>query len=131
MSRLNRAKIFAPFAALAGFDERVRQKEKVYVLRHELDADEEWELNQKLFNMHCLTANSQQARKNMVRVSIEYFEICDDAENDAYNVKGQYHTLTGIVQNVDQHEQHITLQCDGITRVIPFADIYQVSYPAG
>lgn len=49
MSQLNRAKIFAPFAALVGFDERVRRKEINYVAKHELDADEEWELNHKLF----------------------------------------------------------------------------------
>ena len=45
MSQLNRAKIFAPFAALVGFDERVRRTEINYVAKHELDADEEWELN--------------------------------------------------------------------------------------
>jgi hypothetical protein len=44
MSQLNRAKIFAPFAALVGFDERVRRKEITYVSKHELDADEEWEI---------------------------------------------------------------------------------------
>ena len=38
----NRAKIFAPFAALVGFDERVHRKEIIYVAKHELDADEEW-----------------------------------------------------------------------------------------
>ena len=31
MSQLNRAKIFAPFAALVGFDERVRKKEINYI----------------------------------------------------------------------------------------------------
>ena len=41
MSQLNRAKIFAPFATLVGFDERVRRKEINYVAKHELDADEE------------------------------------------------------------------------------------------
>ena len=36
MTRLNRAKIFAPFAALVGFDERVRRKEVSYVSKVEL-----------------------------------------------------------------------------------------------
>ena len=92
-----RAKIFAPFAALVGFDERVRRKEINYVAKHELDADEEWELNHKLFRLYCLTANSKLARANMIRVSIEYFVVCADEENDAYQVKGQYKTITGIV----------------------------------
>ena len=69
MSQANRAKIFAPFAALVGFDERVRRKEVAYVPKYELDADEEWELNDKLFKLHCPTANSKLARANRVCVS--------------------------------------------------------------
>ena len=68
MSQQNRAKLFAPFAALVGFDERVYKKEIVYVSKHELDADEEWELNHQLYKLHCLTANSRLARANMLVV---------------------------------------------------------------
>ena len=64
MTRLNRAKIFAPFAALVGFDERVRRKEVAYVPKVELDADEEWELNRRLMILHKRTANSRLARAN-------------------------------------------------------------------
>ena len=131
MSRLNRAKIFAPFAALVGFDERVRRKEINYVAKHELDADEEWELNHKLFKLYCLTANSKLARANAVCVSIEYFVVCTDEENDAYLVKGQYKTITGIVLKVEQHEQRITIQSGTDTEVIPFSEIYHISDPTG
>lgn len=68
MTRLNRAKIFAPFAALVGFDERVRRKEVAYVPKVELDADEEWELNRRLMILHKRTANSRLARANAVAV---------------------------------------------------------------
>lgn len=129
MSQLNRAKIFAPFAALVGFDERVHRKEISYVTKHELDADEEWELNNKLFRLHCLTANSKLARENMVRVSIEYFAICTDEENDAYMVKGQYKTITGVVLKVDQHQQNITIQAGGEAHVILFSDVYRIFEP--
>ena len=71
MSRLNRAKIFAPFAALVGFDERVRRKEVLYVARHRLDADEERALNRRLLALQRLTANSRLARANRVRVCVE------------------------------------------------------------
>ena len=74
MIQLNRAKIFAPFAALVGFDERVHRKEIAYVPRHLLDADEEWELNQMLYKIHCLTANSRLARINKASVSVEQEE---------------------------------------------------------
>ena len=127
MSQQNRAKLFAPFAALVGFDERVHKKEIVYVSKHELDADEEWELNHRLYKLHCLTANSRLARANMVSVSIEYFAVCTDEENDAYLVKGQYKTVTGVVLKVDPHEQHISIRSGVETHVIPFSDIYRIS----
>ena len=125
MSQQNRAKLFAPFAALVGFDERVHKKEIIYVPKHELDADEEWELNHRLYKLHCLTANSRLARANMVCVSIEYFAVCTDEENDAYLVKGQYKTITGVVLRVDQNEQCITIRSETENHVIPFLDIYR------
>lgn len=127
----NRAKLFAPFAALAGFDERVHKKEIVYVSKHELDADEEWELNHRLYKLHCLTANSRLARANMVRVSIEYFSVCTDEENDAYQVKGQYKTITGVVLKVDQHEQTITILNGSEKHIIAFPDVYRIFKPTG
>lgn len=129
MSQLNRAKIFAPFAALVGFDERIQKKEINYVPKHELDADEEWELNHRLYWLHCLTANSRLARTNMVCVSIEYFVVCTDEENDAYLVKGQYKTITGIVLKVDQHEQSIAIRSGDETHVISFSDVYRILEP--
>ena len=131
MSQLNRAKIFAPFAALVGFDERIHNKEINYIPKHELDADEEWELNHQLYRLHCLTANSRLARANMVSVSIEYFVVCTDEENDAYLVKGQYKTITGIVLKVDQHEQSIAIRAGAETHIIPFADVYRIFKPSG
>ena len=130
MSQLNRAKIFAPFAALVGFDERVHRKEVNYVAKHELDADEEWELNHRLYELHCLTANSKLARANMVSATIEYFSVCTDEENDAYGVKGQYKTVTGVVLRVDQHEQRIIIRNGEGTFLIPFADIYRIYDPS-
>ena len=129
MSQQNRAKLFAPFAALVGFDERVHKKEINYVPKHELDADEEWELNHRLYKLHCLTANSRLARANMVSVSIEYFAVCTDEENDAYLVKGQYKTITGMVLKVDPHEQTITVRSGANTEIIPFSDIYRIFKP--
>lgn len=126
MSRLNRAKIFAPFAALAGFDARVRRKEIAYVPKAQLDADEAWALNRKLDALHGLTADSGLARANRVGVRIEYFELCDDEESEACGVKGQYKTVAGIVRRVDAHEQRITVDSGGEARSIPFEDIYRI-----
>ena len=93
--------------------------------------DNIWELNHKLFRLYCLTANSKLARANMVRASIEYFVVCADEENDAYQVKGQYKTITGIVLKVDQTEQRITIRSGADTEVIPFSDIYRIFKPTG
>ncbi len=97
-----------------------------------MDVDEEWELNQKLYELYCLIGNSREARANMVRVSIEYYEACSDAENDAYLVKGLYKTISGIVLTVDQHEQRIAVRDEsGSTHVIPFSDVYRILKPTG
>ena len=130
MTRLNRAKIFAPFAALVGFDERVRRKEITYVSRVELDADEEWELNRRLRILHEHTANSRLARANGIYVRVEYYAVCTDPENDAYMERGQYLTVTGRVVKADPHKQELTLLVDGCKQIIRFTDIYQISDPA-
>lgn len=126
MTRQHRAKIFAPFAALVGFEEHIRSKEIQYVPRHELDADEEWELNRKLNVLHGLTANSRLARENNVSVSIEYYVACADPNNDAYGRKGLYRTVTGMVRKVDSVNQALTLNGEDGDHVIPFADIYNI-----
>lgn len=129
MTRLNRAKIFAPFAALVGFDERVRRKEVAYIHKVELDADEEWELNRRIMILHKLTANSRLARANAVDVKVEYFAACTDSENDAYMEKGQYLTVMGRLIKADPHSQELTLMVDGEIKVIRFSDIYQITDP--
>ena len=67
----------------------------------------------------------------MVCVSIEYFAVCTDEENDAYMVKGQYKTITGVVLKVDPHEQHISIRCGVENHVIPFSDVYRIFKPTG
>ena len=131
MTQQHRAKIFAPFAALVGFDECIRAKEIQYVVKHELDADEEWELNRRLNILYGLTANSRLARTNHVAVSIEYYVPCADPDNDAYGRKGLYRTVTGVVRKVDAVGQVITVVDDAGDCVIPFADIYGITDPAG
>lgn len=134
MSRLNRAKLFAPFAALDGFEGRVRNKEIPYVRRHEPDSDEIWELNRRLNILHGLTLNSKQARINRVRVRVEYFEICSDPDSDAFGIKGLYRSVDGVVQCVDCVSQTLLLTTaddDGayVCRAISFSDIYTICDP--
>ena len=119
MTQLNRAKIFASFAALTGFDSAVRAKEIQYVPRHILDPEEAYALNEKLNNMYLKTRTGALARMNRITVKVEYFEVCTDINSDAYGRLGQYHTETGILWKVDPVAQAITV---GET-IIPFGDI--------
>ena len=48
MPRLNRAKIFAPYAALRGFEGHIESKQVPYVARYIPDPEEERELNRRI-----------------------------------------------------------------------------------
>ncbi|MBQ8962437.1 MAG: hypothetical protein IJ089_01385 [Clostridia bacterium] len=119
MTQLNRAKIFAPFAALAGFDSAVRAKEIQYVPRHILDPEETYALNEKLNDLYLRTRTGVLARMNRITVKVEYFEVCADVNNDAYGRLGLYHAVTDILWKVDPVAKAITV---GET-IIPFGDI--------
>ena len=119
MTQLNRAKIFAPFAALTGFDNAVRPKEVHYVPRHILDPEETYALNEKLNELYLKTRTGALARMNRITVKVEYFEVCTDVNNDAYGRLGLYHTETGILWKVDPMAQAITVG----EKVIPFGNI--------
>lgn len=107
----NRAKIFAPFAALVGFDERVRSKEVEYTARRELGEEEELRLNAVL--NHVTRGD---------RVKVKYFEVCYDHESDAFGRLGLYKTTNGCVRWVDAVGQVLYLE----DRAIDFEDLYRL-----
>ena len=127
MPILNRAKIFAPFAALRGFEEAVAAKEIPYVPKRILDADEEYELNRRLKILYDRCRNGRLARENATVVSVEYFVPCQDKNSDAYGNKGLYHTITGIVCKLDVSQQYIII---GEERVY-FRDVGEITDPSG
>ena len=96
-----RAKIFAPFDALKGFNEAVSAKNVLY---HDMTAPSEEdaaELDRRLKILHGLTYNSRMARANHVQVTVTYYEPCRDADHEDYGLRGQYKTICGICRNVD------------------------------
>lgn len=127
MARLNRAKLFAPFAALRGFDEAVRSKERPYVPRHILDPEEIYALNRALFVLWKATQTRALARQNRVTARVEVFAVCDDPDHEAFGRLGLYHALTGVVQRVDPAAQILTLD----RRAIRFSDISAITDPTG
>ena len=63
------AKIFSPFDALAGFDEGIRAKEKIYCERRDLSEGEIEDLEQKFSLLHSLTSNFRIARDNLPMIT--------------------------------------------------------------
>ncbi len=79
MSREDRAKQFMPFAALKGYPEALRKKEKVTVPRMEFSEEYQEELDRKL----------RRIRKNDI-VTVVYYS------------QGEYLKLTGMVARIDE-----------------------------
>jgi hypothetical protein len=78
MPREERAKQFMPFAALKGYPEALRKKEKIIVPKIELSEDAAQELDRKL----------RQVQKNDI-ITVVYF------------CKGEYLKQTGMVSRMD------------------------------
>lgn len=101
MDHVHRAKIFAPFDALAGFDECIDSKKVLYEEKRMLSETEKNELNEKLSYLQSLTFNGRAARMNRPAATVTYFVPCSDEQNEWYHRGGQYKTYTGIVRKID------------------------------
>ena len=124
MDRRRRAKIFAPFDALDGYSDSIDSKNVEYVERVELEEADRIELNRRLQILRSLTYNSKLARANQVKVSIRYYKPCTDHNRFAWQMLGQYVTVTGICWKVDPEETG----CIKIDEAaIPLADVAEIT----
>ncbi len=96
----NRAKQFVPFAALKGYEEALRAKEKVVVEKIELSEEKKEELDYKL----------HQIQKNDI-ITVVYF------------YKDEYIKLEGMVSRLDTDARILKI----VNTKIPFEDIYELS----
>ena len=115
-----RAKIFAPFDALAGFDDALADKEVLYAFRRELSDDDREELDRRLGILRRLTRNSRVARENSVPVEITRYIPCADPNNAAFGYRGQYVKTAGICRRIGPRS--ITVD----ETAIPLADIVEI-----
>ena len=99
MSREDRAKQFMPFAALKGYPEALRKKEKIVVPKAELTEEHAEVLNRKL----------KLIKKNDI-ITIVYF--CN----------GEYLKKTGMVSRIDETARVLKL----VNTKILFNDIYDI-----
>lgn len=124
MNRMHRAKIFAPFDALAGFDACIQAKQVLYERKRILSEGEMEELNETLSQLHSLTCNSHVSRMNHPQATVEYFVPCSDTQNEWYGKGGQYKTVTGTVSSVDPLISR-TIVIDEQT--IPLSDVLRIT----
>ena len=107
-SMMDRAARFAPFAAIAGYEEMVLEEARVTEERVDLDEGALSLLNEKL-NM------IQEFLDEEPEVTITYFEP------DKKKSGGAYVSITGVVKRIDEYE-HFVIMTDG--KKIRIEDIY-------
>ena len=96
----NRAKQFVPFAAVKGYEEALRAKEKIVVEKIELSEEKKDELNFKL----------QQIHRNDIITAV-------------YFCNGEYIRLEGMVSRLDTDARILKI----INTKISFEDIYELN----
>ena len=116
----HRAKIFAPFDALAGFGDAVASKEVLYEFRREMSEEEKEELDRRLGILYRMTRNGRLARENRIPVSVTYFIPCGDKDSFSYGYRGQYVTVTGICRKIGMKSILVD------EAAIPLADIVRI-----
>ena len=90
MPKLKRAAIFAPFAALTGFDTRIRGAEIPYEPRRLLSGEDKRRIDRAL----------RRLARGMA-VEAEYFEPCGDPQHPAFGALGLYQRARGPVRALD------------------------------
>lgn len=116
MPLIDRAAQFAPFSALTGYEEIVKEEARLTEQRVELDEGELERLDQSL---QYLKKRLQDERETTPDVKITYF--CADQKKKG----GQYRTVQGKVRRIRQYEKAVELED---RTEIPIEDIVQILY---
>ena len=120
MARSLRAKIFAPFDALRGFDFSVSHKKVVYEKRRYPDGEELLHLNQELVRLEDQIRHT----RCRPRIRVTYFQPCQDREHMDWQELGQYLEYTDTLLDVSAQTQSLVFA----GRSIPFSDLLTI-YP--
>lgn len=110
MSVENRAKLFAPFSALRGFDIEILTKEqdRLLVSRVTLETDQQELIRHKLNDL-----------RSGQRATVTYFRLVKELEGISL---GEYVTQTGKIWRVDDFYQVLVLD----SGVVAFEDILEL-----
>lgn len=111
MSMHDRAAQFAPFAALTGHNDAIKETARLTKRRIELSEEEKEQLDMKLSQL----LRDSQKRKP---ISVTYFE------EDLHKEGGTYITVTGTVKKIDEVGRRLVMEDN---RKIIFQDIYALN----
>lgn len=124
MDHVQRAKIFAPYDALRGFDEAIEatdDKEKE-IVREELSDEQKEILSDKLL----------QVRKGM-QISVEYFSSSADGKGKYISVSGTVTRIDPVYRTLEIEEKTADTTGGKIEKVLPtlikFDDLKDVNSP--
>ena len=101
---------FAPFAALTGYNDAVKETARLTSKRIELDEEQKIILDSKLQII-------QKELQNTPKVIITYF--MPDSKKDG----GEYVTVTGIVKKIDEYKHIIILEDKTEIPILEIVDI--------
>lgn len=113
MNVTDRAKIFAPFAALKGHDEAIAAKEKIVVPRMELSDESKEYLDLQLKKIEQLIKTGEHPI-----ITVVFFQ----KSNTGLMELGEYIKFTGMVAKIDHTLRIIQI----IEKRLHFEDIYKI-----
>ncbi len=123
MSTARRAKIFAPFDALAGFDEAIAGKEIRYEKKRQLSEEALALLDQQITLLRTLTQKSRRNAYPPAAATVFYYVPCTDPCHEAFQIMGRYENYSGIVHRVDIYQRLLLIG----DRKIPLDDICTIT----
>lgn len=110
MSRQDRAAQFAPFAALSGHGEAIRETARLTQRREELDENRMQELDQRLRQL-------QKRLPQRPRIRVTYFVP------DEKKCGGAYVTVSGVLKQIDIYKRMLMMETGAL---IPMDEIYEI-----
>lgn len=116
MSLNNRSAQFAPFSALIGYDEKIRETARITDKKIELDEEGKVVINEKLLWL-------KKHIQLYPQVSITYFL------RDQKKSGGKYQTITGQIKKIDELEKTIYLMDKKQIKIEDIINIVGIDFP--
>lgn len=113
MNLEDRAKIFAPFAALRGYEEAIEAKQKIVVPRIELSEESKELLDLQIRKIERLMESGEHPI-----ITIIYFQKVKSSNKDG----GEYIQFTGMVARFDQTSRILQI----VEKRLRLEDIYRI-----